>query len=145
MQLLANGNGCGECDFCSCLGNEASIAGYDVIIETVMEHTEGELAGMTTYQVFLSTPNASDVLTALVGDQEFALNLSSTTSFYQHSGGGVTPEGLSEAMLSVTPELAYDSYVTIGLDGPATSLDEMNTGIIPGPWSLHSKLVVQST
>ena len=106
-----------------------------MIIETVMEHTEGELAGLTTYQVFLSTPNASDVLTALVGDQEFALNLSSTTSFYQHPGGGVTPEGLSEAMLSVTPELAYDSYVTIGLDGPATSLDEMNTGIIPGPWS----------
>ena len=125
----------GECDFCSCLGNEASIAGYDVIIETVMEHTEGELAGLTTYQVFLSTPNASDVLTAIVGDQEFALNLSSTTSFYQHPGGGVTPEGLSAAMLSVAPELAYDSYVTIGLDGPATSLDEMNTGIVPGPWS----------
>jgi hypothetical protein len=125
----------GECDFCSCLGNEASIAGYDVIIETVMEHTEGEMAGMTTYQVFLSTPNASDVLTAIVGDQDFALNLSSTTSFYQHPGGGVTPEGLSAAMLSMAPELAFDSYVTIGLDGPATELGEVNTGIVPGPWS----------
>ena len=125
----------GECDFCSCLGNEASIAGYDVIIETAMEHTEGEMAGMTTYQVFLSTPNASDVLTAIVGDQDFALNLSSTTSFYQHPGGGVTPEGLSAAMLSMAPELAYDSYVTIGLDGPATELGEMNAGIVPGPWA----------
>ncbi|HBP45213.1 MAG TPA: hypothetical protein DD635_04880, partial [Flavobacteriales bacterium] len=125
----------GDCDFCSCLGDEASIPGYDVIIETVMEHTDGELSGLTTYQVFLSTPNASDVLTAIVGDQEFALNLSSTTSFYQHPGGGVTPEGLSEAMLSIAPELAFDSYVTIGLDGPATSMDEMNTGIVPGPWS----------
>ena len=38
-------------------------------------------------------------------------------------------------MLSMAPELAYDSYVTIGLDGPATELGEMNTGIIPGPWS----------
>ncbi len=125
----------GACDFCSCLGNTSSIAGYNIITEVVAEHTEGELAGMKTYQVFLSTPAADDVLTAVVGDQEFALNLSSTTSFYQHPGGGVTPEGLSEAMIAVAPELAFDSYVTIGLSGPATSADEMNAGIVPGPWS----------
>ncbi|MFZ8836748.1 MAG: hypothetical protein ACO2XQ_06850 [Flavobacteriales bacterium] len=125
----------GECDYCSCLGNTASIAGYGVVVEPIAEHTEGDLAGMTTYRVYLTTPNANDVLTAIVGDQEFALDLTSSTSFYQHPGGGVTPEGLSAAMLAAVPELAYDSYVTIGLDGPAMELGEMNAGIIPGPWS----------
>ena len=125
----------GDCDFCSCLGNTASIDGYDIITEVVAEHTEGALAGMTTYQVYISTPAANDILTAIVGDQEFALNLSSTTSFYQHPGGGITPEGLSAAAISMAPELAYDSYVTIGLSGPAMAMDEMNAGVVPGPWT----------
>ena len=38
-------------------------------------------------------------------------------------------------MIAVSPELAYDSYVTIGLDGPAMELGDVNAGIIPGPWS----------
>ena len=125
----------GECDYCSCLGNTASIDGYGVIVQPVAEHMDGDLAGMTTYQVYLTTPQATDVLTAVVGDQEFTLNLTSSTSFYQHPGGGVTPENLSAAMIAVSPELAYDSYVTIGLDGPAMELGEVNAGIIPGPWS----------
>ena len=125
----------GECDYCSCLGNTASIDGYGVIVEPVMAHMDGELAGLTTYRVYLTTPQSTDVLTAIVGDQEFALDLTSSTTFYQHPGGDVTPDNLSAEMIAVSPELAYDSYVTIGLDGPATELGDVNAGIIPGPWS----------
>jgi hypothetical protein len=73
-----------SCEYCSCQGNTASEEGYDVIIDPVAVHTEGELAGMTTYQVFLTTPSADDILTALIGDNNFALNLSSSTSFRIH-------------------------------------------------------------
>ena len=100
-----------------------------------MVHVEGELAGMTTYQVYLTTPNADDLLTALIGDDSFALNLSSSTTFYQHPNGGVTPEFMSDVMVDVMPNLAYDSYVTVGLDGPASQVGESNAGVIPGPWS----------
>ena len=125
----------GSCEYCSCQGNESSLEGYGVIVDPIMEHTSGELAGMTTYRVYLTTPNAADVVTAFIGDQEFALDLTSSTSFYQHPAGGVTPAGLADFMLDLAPELAYDSYVTIGLDGPAMSADEFDAGIIPGPWS----------
>ena len=125
----------GSCEYCSCQGNESSLEGYGVIVDPIMEHTSGELAGMTTYRVYLTTPNAADVVTAFIGDQEFALDLTSSTSFYQHPAGGVTPAGLADFMLDFAPELAYDSYVTIGLDGPAMSADEFDAGIIPGPWS----------
>ena len=125
----------GSCEYCSCQGNESSLDGYGVIVDPIMEHTSGELAGLTTYRVYLTTPNAGDVITAFIGDQEFALDLTSSTSFYQHPAGGVTPAGLADFMLDFAPELAYDSYVTIGLDGPAMSADEFDAGIIPGPWS----------
>ena len=125
----------GSCEYCSCLGNTSSEEGYGVIIDPIAVHTEGELAGMTTYQVFLTTPNAEDIVTALIGDNNFNLNLSSSTSFYQHAAGGVTPELLSEMMVDMMPNLAYDSYVTVGLDGPAMEAGEANAGVIPGPWS----------
>ena len=124
-----------SCEYCSCQGNTSSEEGYGVIIDPIAVHTEGELAGMTTYQVFLTTPNAEDVVTALIGDNNFSLNLSSSTSFYQHAAGGVTPELLSEMMVDMMPNLAYDSYVTVGLDGPAMEAGEANAGVIPGPWS----------
>ena len=124
----------GSCEYCSCQGNTTSIEGYGVIVDPIAVHTEGELAGMTTYRVYLTTPNADDVVTAFIGDQEFALDLTSSTSFYQHPGGGVTPEMLTAGLLTVSPELAYDSYVTVDLTGPATG-NQMNTGVIPGPWS----------
>ena len=125
----------GSCEYCSCQGNESSEEGYGVIVDPIMEHTSGELAGMTTYRVYLTTPSANDVVTAFIGDQEFALNLASSTGFYQHPAGGVTPAGLSEFNVEMAPELAYDSYVTIGLDGPAASANESDAGVIPGPWS----------
>jgi hypothetical protein len=125
----------GSCEYCSCQGNESSIEGYGVIVDPIMEHTAGDLAGMTTYRVYLTTPQSNDVVTALIGDQEFALSLASSTSFYQHPAGGVTPAGLSASNVGMAPDLAYDSYVTIGLDGPAAGSSESDAGVIPGPWS----------
>ena len=51
----------GSCEYCSCQGNESSLDGYGVIVDPIMEHTSGDLAGMTTYRVYLTTPNAEDV------------------------------------------------------------------------------------
>jgi hypothetical protein len=125
----------GSCEYCSCQGNTASEEGYGVIIDPIAVHTEGELAGMTTYQVYLTTPNADDVVTALIGDSNFALDLSSSTTFYQHASGGVTPELMSDLLMEMMPDLTYDSYVTVGLSGPASEAGEANAGVIPGPWS----------
>jgi hypothetical protein len=129
---LATATDAGECDFCSCQGNTTNIAGYDVVIEPVAVHTTGALAGKTTYRLYLETPNTNDVVTAFIGDDEFALNVATTTSFYQNALGGLTAESVTPALVGVDPLLAYDSYVTIGLTGPAnTAAGEY--GIMPIP------------
>ena len=131
----------GSCDFCSCadaggLTTSSNIPGYDVAVETVMEHSDGELAGMTTYRVYLTLASATDAVSAVVGDNEFPLSLSTTTSFYQEPiFGGVTPANISAPALGLLPSLAYDSWVTIGLEGPASSANgEVNASLLAGTW-----------
>ena len=43
-------------------------------------------------------------------------HLSTTTSFYQHPIGDGTPNGIESTCFAAYPSLAYDSWVTIGLD-----------------------------
>ncbi|MBT5147645.1 MAG: hypothetical protein HOM41_03720, partial [Flavobacteriales bacterium] len=127
-----------SCDFCSCSDGtlfETSEAGYGVEIETIAVHSAGDLSGMTTYRLYLTVPSENDEITSFTGNDEFALSLATTTSFYQESVfGGVTPENISAAAIGFIPNLAYDSWVTVGLDGPASSL-ETTTSLLPGAWS----------
>jgi len=83
------------------------------------EHVSGDLAGMTTYRVLLHTEHPDDFVSSAYGNQNEPLDVSTTTSFYQNELGGLTPEPLNAFLLSAYPDLAYDSWVTIGLDGPA--------------------------
>ena len=99
-------------------------------LELVAEHLDGELAGMETYRVYLDLASASDVVTSISGSEEFALELNTTTSFYQHPLGAATPSMLSDMALDAVPALAFDSYITIGVDGPAGA-GEQNASFIP--------------
>ena len=74
---------------------------------------------MRTYRVYLDVAHATDQVTSFTGNDEFALALNTTTSFYQNGFGGVTPNDITDGAIALVPELAYDSYVTVGLDGAA--------------------------
>ncbi|MGB2230510.1 MAG: hypothetical protein ACPH1A_04620, partial [Flavobacteriales bacterium] len=121
-------------DNCSSCATEfdfsSSAEGYGMSLELVAEHLDGELAGMETYRVYLDLAAASDVVTSFSGSEEFALELNTTTSFYQHPLGAATPAMLSDMALDAVPALAYDSYITIGVDGPAGA-GEQNASFIP--------------
>ena len=124
----------GSCDYCCAHETFTSTeADYGVSIDLVQTHTSGDLAGMSTYRVFVTTPNDDDILTAVTGDDEFPLALHTTTSFYQNVFGGCLGSNISPAMMVVAPDAAYDSWVTIG----ATSSDDLSDGeaqLIPGAW-----------
>ena len=124
----------GSCDYCCAHETFTSTeADYGVSIDLVQTHTSGDLAGMSTYRVFVTTPNDDDILTAVTGDDEFPLTLHTTTSFYQNVFGGCLGSNISPAMMVVAPDAAYDSWVTIG----ATSSDDLSDGeaqLIPGAW-----------
>jgi hypothetical protein len=104
----------GSCDYCSC--SDAGTDGYGLVVELVAEHTEGELDGMSTYRVYVTTPNDDDFLSAVYGDDEDPLNIVSTTSFYQHMFGSVLGSDMFPDIYPTFPELEFDSWVTIGLD-----------------------------
>ena len=123
---------CSSCN--TSLSVNSSEDGYGVEVETVEVHTDGELAGLTTYRVYLTVPNSGDQVTSFTGNDEFPISLSTTTTFYQNVFGGVTPMDISSAALSLVPELAYDSWVTIGLD-QSPSAGEGSIAVIPGDWS----------
>ena len=89
---------------------------------------------MHTYRVYIEMPSSDDVLSAISGDDDFALALSTTTSFYQSPFGSALGGSISPAMITVAPDAAYDSYVTIG----ATTSDEIAGGqsqTVPGTWA----------
>ena len=101
----------GSCDFCSCL-NAPTIDGYSIEMETVAE--EG-IPGMTTYRIYATMVNSTDVLSSVVGENGFETNISTSTTFYQDPFGGALGQTTNPFLFDLQPDLAFDSYVTIGL------------------------------
>ncbi|MBM55049.1 MAG: hypothetical protein CMB32_00630, partial [Euryarchaeota archaeon] len=107
----------GSCDYCSCPGAETD--GYGLDVEIVAEHTDGDLAGMTTYRYYVTTPHDDDFVSSVYGDQDNPLYVGTTTSFYQNAVGSHFGSNINPAFFPFFPELEYDSWVTIGLDQTA--------------------------
>ena len=112
----------GSCDYCSCEQN--SFEGYGLLVESHVVHEEGELSGLTTYRMYVTTPNPTDVFSAMWGDSDTPLLITTSTSFYQHPLGSSLGHNISPLAFEVLPELEYDSWLTVGLDGPAGPNDQ---------------------
>ena len=62
---------------------------------------------------------------SISGDPNSPTSVESTSLFYHAVLGSVTPSGINSSLFSIYPDLAYDSWVTIGLDGvPNESIGE---------------------
>ncbi|MAI22653.1 MAG: hypothetical protein CL828_01220 [Crocinitomicaceae bacterium] len=105
-----------SCDFCSCANDE--IIAYGLQIDTVAVHEEGDLAGMTTYRLYVTTVGPDDFVSAVYGNDVDTLTLASDSSWYQHPFGSHLGQNIDSAFYDTFPELEYDSWVTIGVDGP---------------------------
>ena len=89
---------------------------YGLDVDVVMAHTEGVLAGQTTYRLYVTTPHTDDFLSAVYGDIVSPLNISTSTSFYQHAFGEFLGSSMNPGFYESFHELEYDSWVTIGLE-----------------------------
>ena len=102
-------------------------------LETYAEHTTGPLAGMTTYRIYVQLPAEGDFLSSVSGEGQFSTQLRSTTSFYQNEYGGALAEGTNPVLFGLSPELEYDSWVTIGWEnGP-----QAETVDVVGQWPIE--------
>ena len=107
-----------------------------VEVETVAEHSDGELAGMSTYRVYAVLPQEGDFLSSISGEGSFSTQIRTSTSFYQHHLGGHVPNGLNPFLFGQFPELEYDSYVTIGLSqSPDALAGEANINVAGTDWT----------
>lgn len=87
-------------------------------IEVVAVHNEGPLEGMTTYRLYVTLPGPDDVVTTVFGDIQHPTALLTSTSWYQSNEGGQFPCANNPLLFDLFPELPYDSWLTIGIDGP---------------------------
>ena len=132
--VLEDATATDNCSVCSdAFDFTSTVEGYGLSLELVASHVGGELDGLRTYRVYLDVAHSDDQVTSFTGNDEFALSLNTTTSFYQNALGGATPNDLSDAAIALVPELAYDSYVTVGLTGQPEGA-EGSVELIPGTW-----------
>ncbi len=115
------------CDFCSCLNVSTSHEGYGVDVESMASSIEG----LTTYQVFVTTANSTDVLNAILGNNQNPIVLAASSQIYQNIQGSFLPS--APELFGFYPMLTADSYVTIGDNTPATVIDlpPVDTGGYP--------------
>ena len=106
--------------------------GASISCEVVEVHTSGDLAGQTTYRLYLETENEQDYLSAIGGVAEnppqdggpLVLNASSGSWFNSGYNTLSTSGGVNPGFFGLVPTLAYDSWVAIGAE---SSLE------VPGP------------
>ena len=120
--------------------------GYGLNVETTTEDIGllagalgvVDLTGYSTYQVSVVTVNETDFLSSVSGDAINPTYVNTTTNFYHAALGAGVPNGINSLLLPVYPDLAYDSWVTIGLSGvPNAGIGEANVSTVQStdnPW-----------
>ena len=78
-------------------------------------NNEGKVPG-STFRVYAVFENEGDILDAVYGEASALMSITSTKPFYQHPKGGALSTDIQRYDVSVNPELAYDSWVTIGAE-----------------------------
>ena len=112
----------GTCEYCSCLGEE--YGGYGIWVEEYAQHTSGELEGMTTYRMYVQTTSSDDAFSALWGDAEWPLLVSTTTAFYQHPLASHSAGSINPLFFDAFPEMEFDSWLTVGIESAPTPEDQ---------------------
>ena len=103
-------------------GLSADIVGVDMAVPGAPAHW--------TARIYANL-GAGDRLDAVYGNADNPLSMGTTSSLYQNAFGGNTSAAINPALYSAFPSLAYDSWVSIGLEdqtGNALSDIGMNYG-----------------
>ena len=93
-------------------------AQYDLTVEPSPAVQEG----LTTYRFYVNMADATDRMSAVYGNDEAGLFISTPDGAYNSAfNSSWNASGINPAFLVAFPELADDTYATIGLTGPAST------------------------
>ena len=110
------------------------VGDYSLIIDTISGPDEGVL-GMTTVRLYIQTENEDDFISAVAGDELDPTAIRTTTSFYQNVLGGATANNYNAGLTLADPLVAYDSFVTIGIDAQPVGADGEQETTVVGSWA----------
>jgi len=126
--------------------------GYALEVEVVTENIGilagalgvTDLTGYSTTRLYVTMNNADDFMSSVSGDAVNPTYINTTTDFYHAVLGGSTPNGINSVLFPVYPDLAYDSWVTIGLEGaPNAGAGEAAVSTVQSannPWATNFDL-----
>ena len=126
--------------------------GYDLEVEVVSEDIGilagalgvTDLTGYSSTRLYVTMNNADDFMSSVSGDVVNPTYVNTTTSFYHALLGAATPNGINSLLFPVYPDLAYDSWVTIGLEGaPNAAAGEAAVSTVQSagnPWATNFDL-----
>ena len=78
--------------------------------------------GKTTYRFYVNMQDATDRVSAVYGNNEAEMSISAPEGAYNSAfNASWNASGINPAFLGAFPELADDTYATIGLTGPAAT------------------------
>jgi len=118
----------GSCDYCSCDNAGGGQDGFGIEVEEVSSDGLN-----TTYRVYVTTPGAGDFISSVSGDENNPSYLRTTTSFSQSSVGGLTADLVNPLFFALFPDLATDSWLTIGIDqAPVAGEGSISTAVAAG-------------
>ena len=102
----------GSCEYCSCITEEE----YSLTIEA----SQPLEADGTTYRFYVNMTNDTDHLSAVFGDESMPMLVNTPQgAFNSEYNSSWNASGINPTFIAFFPELADDSYATIGLDVPA--------------------------
>ena len=107
----------GSCDYCSC----GALTGLSEYALTIEEHAVDGIPGHTTYRIYVDVASPLDFVTSIFtlenGAMPFSLTSTATPNWYNFDDGFATYDfgaTINPLFLSTFPEMAYDSWLTIG-------------------------------
>ena len=110
------------------------VGNYSLVIDTISGPEEGVM-GMTTVRMYIETENADDFISAVAGDEINPTAIRTTTAFYQNVLGGPTANNYNDGLTLADPLVAYDSFVTIGIDAQADGAAGEQETTVVGNWA----------
>jgi len=125
----------------------ASANGAEGEVRLIVEQVDNHgLLQSSTYRIYAWLPTSQHSLHAVFADGENFLEVSSTSTFYQNAFGGPTSIDIHPDLQRIEPELAFDSWFTIGAENSRNNqlwnigidFTEFNSGrsmrVIDGAW-----------
>ena len=96
--------------------------GYWLELETVTAHSGGALDGQTTYRLYMNMQNETDYMSSCSGDESSPMILTSSSGTWYNdiANTGWNAQGINPVFFAFFPDLAYDSFLTIGAEDATT-------------------------